>query len=71
MMLFLGQTLALQLRILASAAHQLDDRAKRMYEKYYRERFPRKPLTISSSKRVAVCYKHCIRQLVEHHWVIL
>nr|AKS44361.1 olfactory receptor 18 [Apolygus lucorum] len=64
MMLFLGQTVALQLRILCLAATKMDQRANLMYEK---------GLARSSSgdkEDLDGCYKLCIKQLVQHHLII-
>nr|APZ81447.1 olfactory receptor 25 [Adelphocoris lineolatus] len=71
MMLFLGQTVALQMRILSTAAHKLDERAEKMYmKKSGGQPPPSDPILKRRDKILDACYKQAIRQIVEHHLII-
>ncbi|CAB0019394.1 unnamed protein product, partial [Nesidiocoris tenuis] len=71
MMLLLGQTVSLQLRILCLATGNLDVRALNMYKEITHGLEPSKdPIERSKDKVLDECYRRAIKQLVEHHLII-
>lgn len=71
LMLMLGQTVSLQLRILCSATIKLDDRADRMYRELTNGLEPTQDrLERSKDEILGECYRRAIKQLVEHHLIV-
>nr|APZ81484.1 olfactory receptor 62 [Adelphocoris lineolatus] len=64
LMLFLGQTVALQLRILCLATTKIDQRAQKMLKNGIGKLAPGRKADLDE------CYRICIKQMVEHHLII-
>ncbi|BES96344.1 Odorant receptor [Nesidiocoris tenuis] len=71
MMLILGRTVSLQLRILCLATVNMDLRALNMYKEITHGLQPSKdPIERAKDKILDECYRMAIKQLVEHHLII-